>query len=360
MAGLEKTSKEGDGRMHVQRPRLADVSKAAGVATNTASMILNDRPNCWASEATRKRVLDEASRLGYRPNRIALAVKKRRFDTLGLIVPDLNNPFFMNLACQIEEAAEARGCDLIIEHSRVDLLREINCLESILDRQVDGIIACLIDPPAHESLLRSHLKYGVPMVVAGQRGPRPLPVDLITVDFEGGLEQALTYLRQSGHSRVGFIRALAENQADNGRQEIFLNVARRLGFDEKDLHVEPSDHSMTGAKAAFHRLIEGRKDHMPTAVIGLNDLCGLGALRGAHDAGLQVPRDLSVIGVDDIALCKLLNPSLTSIAQPIHEIGQYAVDMLFDRIEGKTKDGPREKVLSSNLVLRESTGPASV
>ena len=117
---------------------------------------------------------------------------------------------------------------------------------------------------------------------------------------------------------------------------------------------------MTGAKAAFHRLIEGRKDHMPTAVIGLNDLCGLGALRGAHDAGLQVPRDLSVIGVDDIALCKLLNPSLTSIAQPIHEIGQYAVDMLFDRIEGKTKDGPREKVLSSNLVLRESTGPASV
>ena len=97
---------------------------------------------------------------------------------------------------------------------------------------------------------------------------------------------------------------------------------------------------------------------MPTAVIGLNDLCGLGALRGAHDAGLQVPRDLSVIGVDDIALCKLLNPSLTSIAQPIHEIGQYAVDMLFDRIEGKTKDGPREKVLSSNLVLRESTGPA--
>ena len=88
MAGREKVSDEGDGRMNVQRPRLVDVAKAAGVATNTASMILNERPNCWASEATRKRVLDEANRLGYRPNRIALAVKKRRFDTLGLIVPD--------------------------------------------------------------------------------------------------------------------------------------------------------------------------------------------------------------------------------------------------------------------------------
>ena len=349
-----------DGNMDTKRPRLVDVAQAAGVATNTASMILNERPNCWASEATRTRVLEEASRLGYRPNRIALAVKRRRFDTIGLIVPDLNNPFFMSLADQLEIAAEARGCDLIIEHSRVDLLREAKCLESIMDRQVDGIIACLIDPQVHADLLKSHLKYGIPTVVAGQRGPLPLPVDLITVDFEEGLGQALSYLRRTGHSRVGFIRALAENQADNGRQEIFLNVARSLGFDEKDLYVEPSDHSMMGAKKAFHRMIESRRDCMPTAVIGLNDLCGLGALRGAHDAKLQVPRDLSVIGVDDIALCKLLNPSLTSIAQPIHEIGQYAVDMLFNRIEGKATDGPREKVLSSNLVLRESTGPASV
>lgn len=341
----------------MQRARLVDVAQAASVATNTASMILNERPNCWASEATRKRVREAARRLGYRPNRIALAVKRRRFDTIGLIVPDLNNPFFMSIADQLESAAEARGCDLIIEHSRVDLLREIKCLESIMDRQVDGIIACLIDAPVHAERLRSQLKYGIPMVVAGQRGLEPLPVDLITVDFVGGLKQALSHLRRKGHSRVGFIRALAENQADNGRQEIFLNVARSLGFAEKDLRVEPSDHSMTGSKEAFERLIGNRQGGMLTAVIGLNDLCALGALRGAHEAGLQVPRDLSIIGVDDIALCRFLNPSLTSIAQPVRQIGKCAVDMLFDRIDGKTKEGPREKMLSSKLVLRESTGP---
>lgn len=355
-----KRAGEAEGQMDAKRPRLVDVAKAAGVATNTASMILNDRPNCWASEATRTRVQNEAKRLGYRPNRIALAVKKRRFDTIGLIVPDLNNPFFMDLADQLELAAEARGCDLIIEHSRVDLLREIKSLESIMDRQVDGIIACLIDPPVHAELLKSHIKYGIPIVVAGQRGTQPLPVDLINVNLEGGLGQALAYLRSTGHSRLGFIRALAENQADNGRQEIFLNIACSLGFDEKDLYVEPSDHTMAGAKEAFHRLIDSRKGNRPTAVIGLNDLCGIGALRGAHDIGLRVPRDLSVIGVDDIPLCPLLTPSLTSIAQPIREISQYALEMLFDRIEGKTKDGPREKVLSSRLILRESTGPAPV
>ena len=344
--------------LEIRRPKLADVAQAAGVAINTASMVLNDRPNCWASEATRTRVLNEAKRLGYRPNRIALAVKKQRFDTIGLIVPDLNNPFFMSLADQLEIESKARGCDLIIEHSRVDLLREIQCMESIMDRQVDCIIACLIDPSVHAKLLKSHLKYGIPMVVAGKRGPRPLPVDLVTVDFEEGLGQALSHLRRAGHSRVGFIRALAENQADNGREEIFLKVARNLGFDEKDLYVEPSDHTMAGAKEAFHRLIDNKKGKRPTAVIGLNDLCGIGALRGAHDAGLQVPHDLSIVGVDNIALCSLLNPSLTSIAQPIDEISQHAVAMLFDRMEAKAKHGPREKVLSSKLVLRESTGPA--
>lgn len=95
------------------------------------------------------------------------------------------------------------------------------------------------------------------------------------------------YLRSTGHSsRVGFIRALAENQADNGRQEIFLNIARNLGFDGKDLYVEQFDHTMVGAKEAFHRLIDSRKGNRPTAVIGLNDLCGIGALREAHDIGL--------------------------------------------------------------------------
>lgn len=355
-----KRASAADGAMPVHRPRLVDVALAAGVATNTASMILNERPNCWASEATRARVLEEAARLGYRPNRLALAIRKRRFDTIGLIVPDLNNPFFMSLANELEVAAEARGCDLIIEHSRVDLLREIKCLESIMDRQVDGIVACLIDPHVHADLLKSHLKYGIPTVVAGQRGLHPLPVDLITVDFEDGLRQALSHLHREGHSRIGFIRALAENQADNGRQEIFLNVARSLGFAENDLLIEPSDHSMTGAKEAFRRLIDRTQDRIPTAVIGLNDLCGLGALRGAHEAGMRVPRDISVIGVDDIALCELLNPSLASIAQPVREIGRHAVAMLFDRIEEKTKEGPREKVLSSRLILRESIGPAPV
>ncbi len=340
-----------------RRPRLVDVAKICGVAPNTASMILNQRPNCWASESTKQKVIQVAQKLGYRPSRIALAVRRGRYDTIGLIVPDLNNPFFMNLAHQLEIAVEARGCDLIIEHSRFDLMREERCLDTILDRHVDGIIACLIDPHALGKVLQKKLKHGVPIVVAGPRVRHLLPVDMVTVDFEDGLRQALLYLKEFGHTRIGFIRALAQNQVDT-RQEFFFQVATRLGFQPKDLSLEASDQTLVGAKDAFNRLIRNPGRARPTAVIGLNDLCAIGALRGAWEARLRVPEDLSIIGVDNIFLCDYTCPALTTIAQPVREIGLQAVQMLFDRIDNKTKANPKEKVLSSKLIIRESAGKA--
>ena len=330
------------------------------MAINTASMILNNRPNCWAAEATRKRVLAAAEQLAYRPNRIALAVKRGRFDTIGLIVPDLNNPFFMSLADQIEQAAEARGCDLLVEHSRVDLKREVRCLESILDRQVDGIIACLMDPPMQSDVLKKQIKFGVPIVVAGPEGRKPLPVDLISVDVAGGLRRALLCLKRMGHSRVAFIRALAENQGDNLRQQVFFQVASEpeLGFAGIDLSAESSDHSLAGARAAFHRLITKPRDKRPTAVVGLNDLCALGAMRGAQEVGLRIPQDMSIIGVDNIAFCEYTSPSLTTIAQPVRAIAQQTVRLLFQRINGQGAAEPQVKKLTSKLILRESSGPA--
>jgi len=352
-----KIRKEDKSGISSRRPRLVDVAKAAGVATNTASMILNQRSNCWASETTKKKVKEVAERLGYRPSRIALAVQRGRYNTIGLVISDLNNPFFSNFAYLLELAAEKKGHDLIIEHSRFDLNREIRCLDSLIDRGVDGIIAHLIDPPAQVKLLEQKIKHGVPMVAIGPRGTTPLPVDSIRVDFEIGLKQALLHLKELGHNRVGFIRALPQNQIDP-RQEVFFQVATRLGFEPQNLSLEASDQNLSSAKDAFNRLIQNPIRRRPTAVIGLNDLCAIGALRGAREAQLRVPQDLSVIGVDNIFLCDYTCPSLTTIDQPIREIGMQAVQMLFDRIDNKTNASPLEKVLPSKLILRESTGQA--
>jgi Transcriptional regulators len=320
-------------------------------------MILNKRPNCWAAESTKEKVITAARDLGYRPSRLALAVRRGRYDSIGLIVPDVNNPFFMSLAHQLELAVESQGCDLIVEHSRFDLRREEHCLDTILDRHVDGIIACLIDPHAHREVLQNKLKHGVPIVVAGPNVRHALPVDQVAVDFEDGLRQALLYLKELGHARVGFIRALAQNQVDP-RENYFLKVARGLGFQGRNLTLEASDQTLAGAMDAFNRLIRGPRQLRPTAIIALNDLCAIVALRGAREAGLRVPEDVSVIGADNILLCNYTCPALTTIAQPVRDIGLEAVQMLFDRINRKTKAGPRKKVLSSKLVIRESVAKA--
>lgn len=338
------------------RPRLVDVAKAAGVATNTASMILNQRPNCWASDVTKKKVKEAADRLGYRPSRIALAVQRGRYNTIGLMITDLNNPFFSHFASQLELAAEKKGFDLIIEHSRFDLDRENRCLNNLLDRQVDGIIAHLVDPHAQRRILEEKIKYGVPILVLGPQTNSPLPVDSIATDFEDGLTQALLHLKELGHSRVGFIRTLAKNQVDF-RQDGFFTVATRLGFAARDLSFESSDQSLAGVKDAFNRLIKDPQ-RKPTAVIGLNDLCAIASLRGAWEAGLRVPQDISVIGFDNILLSDYTCPSLTTIAQPISQICLEAMEILLDRILGKNKGAPAPKTLSSKLIIRESTGHA--
>ena len=339
-----------------QRPRLVDVAKASGVATNTASMILNQRPNCWASEVTKKKVIEAAKRLGYRPNRIALAVQRGRYNTIGLLISDLNNPFFSHFAFQLELAAEKKGFDLIIEHSRFDLDRENRSIDNLLDRQVDGIIAHLVDPNAQRSILEEKIKYGVPIVVLGPQTNPSLPVDSIATDFEGGLTQALLHLKKLGHSRIGFIRTLAKNQVDF-RQDGFFTVATQLGFIAKDLSFEASAQNLDGAKDAFNRLIKDPQ-RKPTAVIGLNDLCAIASLRGAWEAGLRVPQDVSVIGFDNILLSDYTCPSLTTIAQPIPEICLEAMEILLNRILGKNKGAPAPTTLPTKLIIRESTGPA--
>jgi len=338
------------------RPRLVDVAKAAGVATNTASMILNQRPNCWASDVTKKKVKEAADRLGYRPNRIALAVQRGRYNTIGLMITDLNNPFFSHFASQLELVAEKKGFDLIIEHSRFDLDRENRCLNNLLDRQVDGIIAHLVDPDAQRGILEEKIKYGVPILVLGPQTDSSLPVDSIATDFEDGLTQALLHLKELGHSRIGFIRTLAKNQVDF-RQDGFFTLATRLGFAARDLRFESSDQSLAGVKDAFNRLIKDPQ-RKPTAVIGLNDLCAIASLRGAWEAGLRVPQDISVIGFDNILLSDYTCPSLTTIAQPISQICLEAMEILLDRILGKNKGAPAPKTLSSKLIIRESTGHA--
>jgi LacI family transcriptional regulator len=343
----------------VHKVRLKDVAAKAGVAINTASTILNRRPNSWASKETEERVFRAAADLGYKPNRAAQALRFGRFSAIALVIADLHNPYYTAFADAMEEAAGARGYDVLIETWRNDLAREKHILDELSNRQVDGIAAFLSDPDGRRDYLAEQARQGIPFVVLSTTGEPQFPVDAVLADFESGLRDAVDALHELGHRRFAFLNALAEGQYSGRRLELFRRLLAEKGISESGFASVDCNPSIASARAAAFGVLGKSESKRPTAMIALNDLAAIGTLRAAVEHGLRVPKDLSVVGVDDIPLAQFLPVSLSTIAQPISEMARRAVDLLVTRIESKEKKPHLDQaVFPTAFVKRESIGPA--
>ncbi|NDC74373.1 LacI family transcriptional regulator [bacterium] len=341
------------------RARLVDVAARAGVAPNTASTILNNRPNSWASKETRDRVLKAAKELDYKPSKAALGLRLGRFFTLGLVIPDIHNPFYTTFADLLDKAVSPERNDLIIEHSRTNLEQEKHCFESILGRQVDGVALFISDTELHRPFLEDLAKRKIPAVALAVKTDNPLPVDSVLVDFAQGLQQAVEHLIGHGHRRFAFLCALAEGQEDGQRPALFRQLLSDNGIPSDQVSYVRCAHDIDNARGAFRRFLQSTpRARRPTAVIALNDLSAIGAIRAAVDEGLAVPRDLSVIGVDNIPLGLHLPVALTTIAQPIEDMARRTANLLLQRISGQRSTKPSQTFFPTELVVRESTGRA--
>lgn len=341
------------------RARLIDVAARAGVAPNTASTILNNRPDSWASKETRERVLLAAKELNYRPSKAALGVRTGRYNTIGLVVPDLHNPFYPVLADYLDQAIAAHGYDLILEHTRNDLASEQHCFQSILDRQVDGVALIVSDPELHRPFLAGLAQSGPPAVALAAKPDVPLPIDSVVSDFSQGFAQAIDHLIGLGHRRFAFLCALAKGQDDGRRPELFRSLLGAKGIAPEDIFFVRCEHHIASARDAFRDLLRRTKAKRPTALIALNDLSAIGAIRAATDENLCVPRDLSVVGVDNIPLGEYLPVALTTISQPITEMVACTASLLIQRIVGKAPARASQTNFPTSLVVRESTGAPS-
>ncbi len=337
------------------RARLIDVAARAGVAPNTASTILNNRPDSWASQETRERVMLAAKELNYRPSKAALGVRLGRYKTIGLVVPDLHNPFYPVLADYLDQAVAAQGYDLILEHSRNDLASEQHSFQSILDRQVDGVALIVSDPELHRPFLAALAKSGPPAVALAAKPEVPLPVDSVVSDFSEGFAQAIDHLVELGHRRFAFLCALAKGQDDGRRPELYRSLLGAKGIASENIYFVRCEHHIASARDAFRDLLRQTTANRPTALIALNDLSAIGAMRAAADEKLTVPHDLSVVGVDNIPLGEYLPVALTTIAQPIKDMVARTASLLIQRIEGKAAARPSQTIFPTELIVREST-----
>jgi LacI family transcriptional regulator len=336
--------------------RLKDVAEKAGVAVNTASTILNRRPNSWASKATEERVFAAAKALGYRPNRAAVALQSGRFDTIGLLIADMLNPYFTHFASVLGKAVEARGYNLVIENWRTELKREKKLLEDFVHRNVDGVAAFMSDVDEHREFLETQAKLGFPMVALAMPTAGEVPVDLVMPNFEIGLREAAGTLYELGHRRFVFLSARSKGQRVGKRPALFQAIIGELP--ESEVEVVECGPSIEEARDVAQRILVG--PNRPTAVVALNDFAAIGVMRAAKELRLDVPTDLSVVGIDGIPLVGQLTVSLSTVAQPHEEMVEKTVELLLSRIEGKSVEerAPERAEFPTRFILRESVGAA--
>ena len=330
----------------VGRATIDDVAARSGVSTATVSRVLSG--SVPARPETRERVLAAARELGYRPSGIARALKLRETRTLGLIITDITNPFYPQVVRAVEAAAQERGYGIVLANGGDDAARELEHLDRLVERRVDGIvIASSRMTRRHAETLRAT---AVPVVLVNDTvAGSGLPA--VTTAHRHGARMAAMHLVELGHRQIGHISAPSEHPAAGQRRQGVRDALRGAGLDGPLIAI--GDGRVAGGASAAEALIAGGV----TGIVAYNDLTAIGAIRALRRAGIGVPKEVSVVGFDDIDLAAWTDPPLTTIRQPIDELGRWAVEHLADLIGGRGTRRPSVPVLlEPELVVRGSTG----
>ncbi|MCW2876054.1 MAG: Transcriptional regulator, TetR family [Sphaerisporangium sp.] len=329
------------------RPSIGRVAELAGVSPTTVSHALNGRRP--VSAATRQRVLDAIEQLGYRPNVLARGLRTSKSQTIGLIIPDITNPFYPVLARGLQDVLGPAGYHEIISNTDGERDLERSALEQMIARQVDGIAFAVFHTHAED--LRPAIDVGIPVVRLGGRLVQD-GVDLVHSDDEGGAAEATRYLLDRGYDRIGFVCGPeAEGPAAERVSGYFGALTERCVKPDPDLIVYTQFSRMGGMDGTLRLLGLPRP---PRAVVCANDVMAIGALDAARQRRLDVPGDLAIMGFDDIEAATLVSPQLTTMANPARRIGQACGRLLLDRLSGEVTGPPSETVVPACLVRRQS------
>jgi DNA-binding LacI/PurR family transcriptional regulator len=295
--------------------------------------------------ATRARVQQAAAALGYQPNRAARGLITGRTGNIGLIVPDLTNPFFPGVVKGVQIRARESDYSVFLADTDEDATVEAELVRA-LTKQVDGIVYC--SPRTSEEELRT-LAGETPMVLLNRRVGR---IPSVTIDNTDAIRHAVAHLQALGHQRVAFVAGPRNSWSNRERTRVLRAAMAAAGHELVELgSVAPQ---FSGGVAAADLVLAAGV----TAVFAYNDLVALGLLNRFAARGVAVPAEMSVVGFDDIVFAEMINPSLTTLAQPKERVGRAGVDLLMQVLEDPDRSGLLRRELTSQLMVRDSTGPA--
>ncbi|MFJ7199420.1 MULTISPECIES: LacI family DNA-binding transcriptional regulator [unclassified Streptomyces] len=325
---------------------IKDVAAQAGVSVATVSRVLNSHPS--VSPDARTRVLAAVDALGYRPNAVARSLRTDQTRTLGLVISDVLNPYFTELARFVEEEARALGYSVIIGNADERPELQDHHVRTLLDRRIDGL---LVSPADGDSPLMADVaRAGTPMVFVDRWMPG-VDVPVVRADGRLAIRDLVAHLHALGRRRLAIIAGPAATTTGNERVEAFREALRAYGLVLPDAYIGQGDFQADSGRRVTERFLA--LPEPPEVVFAADNLMALGALDAIRAAGLRVPQDIGLAAFDDIPWFVHTAPPITAIAQPTGELGRAAVRALVDIVEGRS---PQSVTLPARLVVRRSCG----
>lgn len=341
----------------MKRPTQADVAREAGVSRATVSYVVNGQTDgrIPISEDTRLRVLEAIEELDYEPDARAQALRSGNTKTIGVIIPDLRNPHFVEYATGIEQEAHNAGYHLLLSSIAFDVEYGADIFKGLARRRIDGLIlvsSFIVMSEEAQKTLNQLRERRFPMVELNDQ----YNVDNVVCNYREATKEAMAHLLSLQHRRIGMIYGVEAPEMGDDRLTPYQETLTAAGLFQQHLVVECGPTIEDGYQAALKLL---QSPSRPTALIAINDLLAIGVLRAAGDLGLRVPTDLSLLGYDDIPMAKYMVPRLTTVSKDALRLGREAFKLLLERIQNPER--PRQKrVEPARFIIRESTGPAPI
>lgn len=334
---------------------IKDIAKYSGVSVGTVSKVLNKQGN--VKEDLCVRVHAVIDKFNYRPNSLARGMKINKTNTIGLIIPKITNSFYVQIIELIEKEVNERSYTLVLGNTNEDVDREINCLRTFSNMRVDGLV--LASTGRNQELriqeeIFSYQSLGIPVVLISRRLPN-LHIDTVELENEQGAYTAIRYLTENGHRRIGIISSSAQTSAGEERINGYMRALEEYQIPYESALVHMGGLSLDSGNVITNQLMD--LPNPPSAIFVGSNFQLLGTLQALKEKAIRIPEDISLICFDDTMWSMFADPPLTVIEPDTVNFSKTAVDLLFDRIEKGFVGEGRNRVLPTNLVVRESVKP---
>jgi LacI family transcriptional regulator len=333
------------------RITISDVAREAGVSLMTVSRVVNNKEG--VSQDTRQQILEIIEKMGYRPSSIARSLVTRRTGTLGLIVPDIANPYFSSMAHGVAEVAYAQGFSVLLCDAEEKPQRELDLLEVLAEKQVDGVL--LAAPRQEAARLLPKLSHFENVILINRllepgEDSTTLTGCVLNDDQAGG-NLATAFLTGGGPRQIGFLSGPRSSYGSKRRLEGYRAALAEAGIAYQPELVRACPPTVQGGRQIAESLLKAHPEI--SALFCFNDMVAIGALQASRELGLDVPRDLAIVGYDDIPMAALVTPALTTVRVEVEDMGRIATQLLIDRLEGCAQ-GCENILTQPELVVRAS------